>query len=118
MSHPLDGARLKVVRAKEHLNSLKSAVLKYKGLKPYVVSIEKSPDEWSGRADITEHPDPIVRRSSGTAFTTSVVRLITPCGRSLALVQAEFWSRPRMEMTEFTFPSAKTPLASLRRFLP
>jgi len=60
MTHPLDGARLKVVRAQEHLKSLNAAVLKYKSLKPYVVRIEKKPDEWHGTADITDHPDPMI----------------------------------------------------------
>ena len=35
MNHPLDGARLKVVRAQGHLNSLKSEIGTYLDTPPY-----------------------------------------------------------------------------------
>jgi hypothetical protein len=59
MSHPLDGARLKVVRAQEHLDSLKSEILRYLDTDSYVVTVKKNPDNtYGGSADITHQPDP------------------------------------------------------------
>jgi hypothetical protein len=60
MAHPLDGARLKIVRAQKHLQSIEEMIGKYKGLDPYVVGVEKKSNEWTGRADIILHPDPMI----------------------------------------------------------
>jgi hypothetical protein len=58
MPHPLDGARLKIVRAQEHLDSLKIAIWEYEKTNPYAVTINNNPKQIGGKADITKHPDP------------------------------------------------------------
>jgi hypothetical protein len=59
LAHPLDGARLKVVRAQEHLDSLTDEIGRYAKGDPYVVSVKEYVEGWwGGRADITHHPAP------------------------------------------------------------
>jgi hypothetical protein len=53
----LDGARLKVVRAQEHLDSLKVAIGEYEKANPYSVTIDNNPKEIGGKANVTKHPD-------------------------------------------------------------
>src|SRR5688572_25155006 len=44
MNHPLDGARLKIIRAQEHLDSLKTHILMYLHELPYEFRPEKYGD--------------------------------------------------------------------------
>jgi len=57
MTHPLDGARLKVVRAQEHLNSLELAIGEDEKTNPYAVTVDNNPHEIGGKADVTKHAD-------------------------------------------------------------
>ncbi len=59
MSHPLDGARLKVVRAKEHLDTLKLEIDSYLNSKQYLITpIQNESGDWGIEHEITGHPDP------------------------------------------------------------
>lgn len=54
MAHPLDGARLKVVRAQEHLESFKEAASVYINKKPYRIdTITKSDYHHSATCRLT-----------------------------------------------------------------
>ena len=57
MPHPLDGARLKVVRAYEHLDGLKLAIADYEKRNPYSVNIGTHPDYRDASANVTAHPE-------------------------------------------------------------
>src|SRR5450432_914865 len=54
----LDGAILKVVRAQEHLDSLKDEIERYLKTDPYVVNVQKNSDGWGGDAAVIRQPDP------------------------------------------------------------
>ncbi len=57
MQHPLDGARLKIVRAEEHLNALKDEIARYMDGKPYSFPIEQDEDSVKiHKAVITTEP--------------------------------------------------------------
>jgi hypothetical protein len=56
MGSELDGARLKVVRAKVHLKSLKAEIAKYAGSSPHEVVIEIDGDSATGRLAIKHEP--------------------------------------------------------------
>src|SRR5258708_4121976 len=58
MSHPLDGARLKIARAQEHLDCLKAAIQEYEVANPYAITIDNDPKQVGGKADVTKHPAP------------------------------------------------------------
>lgn len=64
MVHPLDGARLKVVRAEEHLNALKLEIGAYLESKPYVVATHFKVDRANpGKGPVTITKPPPVRCS-------------------------------------------------------
>lgn len=50
--HPLDGAKLKVVRAQKHLQSLKNEIATYLNTNPYEIPIENDGDEMIIRAAV------------------------------------------------------------------
>jgi hypothetical protein len=54
--HPLDGARLKVVRAQEHLKSLYDEIERYINTKPYDVPVKREGDFVSAEGAITAEP--------------------------------------------------------------
>jgi|ERR1022692_593825 hypothetical protein len=62
MAHPLDAARLKVVRAQEHITALKIEIRAYLDKEPYKIEIEKRKDHGTGemvavpKIDITIPP--------------------------------------------------------------
>jgi hypothetical protein len=59
MAHPLDGARLKVVRAQEHLDTLYSEAGRYLGTNPYHVPVQINSNSVlarQNRATITSEP--------------------------------------------------------------
>ena len=56
MNKPLDGARLKVVRAQEHLDSLKAEIRMYLGSDPYEFPIEQQGNRWTTKVVTGEPP--------------------------------------------------------------
>lgn len=60
MTHPLDGAKLKVVRAQEHLDALKGEITAYRETKPYrpTADFDEEPGRLVLRATVT-HPPPL-----------------------------------------------------------
>lgn len=56
VSHPLDGARLKIIRAQEHLDSLCEEIRGYLHQHPYEIVTEKESDLTVGKAIITARP--------------------------------------------------------------
>jgi hypothetical protein len=59
MPHPLNGARLKVVRAQEHLDTLKLEIDRYLKSKKYLVTpIQNESGDWGVEHEITANPDP------------------------------------------------------------
>ena len=59
MSHPLDGARLKIIRANEHLESLNVAIGEYEKRNPYSITIGNDPAT-TITPNVVSHPDPIL----------------------------------------------------------
>lgn len=60
MNHPLDGARLKVIRAQEHLESLKAEVAMYLKDDPYVTISQNNSDVGDQSQTVwLEHPPPL-----------------------------------------------------------
>lgn len=58
MLHPLDGARLKVVWAQKHLDTLSNEILRYLHDYPHVVSLKKAGDsQWHGTASVRDPDD-------------------------------------------------------------
>lgn len=55
--HPLDGARLKVVRAQEHLDVFKLKVGAFIDTKPYYVETEVYGEHWWVKPHVTAQPD-------------------------------------------------------------
>ena|ERR1035437_5965395 len=64
MDRSLDGARLKVVRAKQHLETFKSAVALYIESDPCAVIVDKNDDILPHRTEISEF-DPLLRTFIG-----------------------------------------------------
>jgi hypothetical protein len=58
MIHPLDGARLKVVRAQEHLDTFKSDASTFLRPDPYRFESEVYGEYWWVKPKLTSHPDP------------------------------------------------------------
>lgn len=56
MSRPLDGARLKVVRAQEHLDALKAEIRRYADTHPYEIVPEQREQIWQFEVRITTPP--------------------------------------------------------------
>lgn len=56
MNHPLDGARLKVVRAQEHIDSLKAEVRMYLDEEPYEIAAEHDGKSWQFVTTISVNP--------------------------------------------------------------
>ena len=56
MRHPLDGSRLKVVRAQEHIDSLKAEIGMYLNEKPYEFPTQAESNAWVVRPGIRSHP--------------------------------------------------------------
>lgn len=71
MKHPLDGARLKVVRAQEHLDAVKYEISMYIHTKPYTVVIEKDGDMWMGRPIVRIEPPPRISTIVGDCVTNA-----------------------------------------------
>ena len=59
MSHPLDGARLKVVRAQEQLASFKDEVSRYLDAKPYEFPVEDHGNAVTARAAVIKEEPPL-----------------------------------------------------------
>jgi hypothetical protein len=59
MSHPLDGARLKVVRAQKHLESLKDEIGRYLGNDPYEFPAEHESDAVTAKPAIVKVEPPL-----------------------------------------------------------
>jgi hypothetical protein len=60
MQHPLDGARLKVVRAQEQLQSFKDEVSRYLDRNPYVFPVEDHGDAVMARAAVIKEEPPLL----------------------------------------------------------
>jgi hypothetical protein len=61
MMHPLDGARLKVVRAEQHLDALKEEIALYLDSHPYEIPIQQNSDELTiGKAVVRHEPPPML----------------------------------------------------------
>jgi hypothetical protein len=58
MSHPLDGARLKVVRAQKHLKALYHEIERYIDAEPYDVPVTQIGNLVSAEGVITAEPPP------------------------------------------------------------
>src|SRR5258708_428207 len=56
LNHPLDGARLKIVRAQEHIDSLTAEVRMYLDEKPYEVIKQHDGHVWRFSPDVTIPP--------------------------------------------------------------
>src|SRR3954469_10232103 len=56
MPHPLDGARLKIFRAQEHLDSLKAEIRMYSDAKPYRFPAKQKGTEWTVQSEVTDPP--------------------------------------------------------------
>lgn len=71
MNHPLDGARLKIVRAQEHLNALKAQIGRYIEGKPYALVVEKDGAMWTGRCVVRMEPPPRFSSIVGDCVTNA-----------------------------------------------
>jgi hypothetical protein len=69
MTHPLDGAWLKVVRAQEHLESLNKEIRRYLRTDPYHVPLERQGDLVTANAAIKEGPPPLLSCIIGDCAT-------------------------------------------------
>lgn len=69
MTHRLDGARLKVVRAQQHLQSLDEEVGRYLQRKPYHVVTERDGDLTVARVVVGEEPSPLLGCIVGDCIT-------------------------------------------------
>lgn len=54
----LDGAKLKIVRAKEHLDAVERAIALYIDSEPYVVDVERYSQHGEGRAQVSYQINP------------------------------------------------------------
>jgi hypothetical protein len=59
MRHPLDGARLKIVRAQKHLDSLKDEISRYLDTHPYEFPTEHEGNVVAARPAIVSEPPPL-----------------------------------------------------------
>jgi hypothetical protein len=77
MAHPLDGARLKVVRAYEHLETLKLEIIEYIEKNPpkfnahSIVPVEKDGSAWHTEFNIESHPDPHISAVLGDCINNA-----------------------------------------------
>ncbi len=74
MAHSLDGARFKVVRAQEHLDTLKIEIAKYLDGNPWVIRTEENKDALLGVSNtfsLTGQPKGSERFPPGTGFAPS-----------------------------------------------
>src|SRR5258708_19701753 len=88
MSHPLDGARLKIARAQEHLDCLKAAIQEYEVANPYAITIDNDPKQVGGKADVTKHPAPRL----GAIIGDCLHNLSIPLDYVMSAVSATFSS--------------------------
>lgn len=56
MTHPLDGARLKIIWAQKHLDALNVEVADYVKGDPYAITVGNDPQYFDSTANITHHP--------------------------------------------------------------
>ena len=71
MAHPLDGARLKIVRAQEHIDSLKAEIATYLDKRPYEISTQITGDP-PLRMPVTTIPPPLRLSTIIGDFVTNV----------------------------------------------
>src|ERR1700674_2489632 len=72
MSHPLDGARLKVVRAQEHLRVLKRKIFRYLKTDMHTVTpIQNDAGGWGVDAKIVRDPNPCFSAIIGDCLSNS-----------------------------------------------
>ena len=72
MSHPLDGAKLKIVWAKEHLKKVKGEIVRYINTDPHELRREKSIDgRWTSGPHITIQPDETLSLFVGDFLTNA-----------------------------------------------
>src|ERR1019366_6700788 len=77
MAHPLDGARLKVVRAQEHMESLKAEIAMYMQGRPWEIRMKKHVDK-SGIAPMPfEIPELIVTTPPPLRLSTVIGACVT-----------------------------------------
>src|SRR6185312_1300434 len=60
MAHPLNGARLKVCRAEEHLQALKESIADYVASVPYELAAEDDGETVNLVLTLISHPDPTI----------------------------------------------------------
>jgi len=75
MHHPLDGARLKIVRAQEHIDALKAEVRMYLNERPYNVLTEHDSNLWTFRPVVSVEPPTRLSAIIGDCLTNAMAAL-------------------------------------------
>jgi len=71
MSHPLDGARLKVIRAQEHIDSLRAEIGIYLNSNPYSIVTKEQADASEHEFTVTSSPPPRLSAIIGDCVTNA-----------------------------------------------
>jgi hypothetical protein len=74
MGNPLDGARLRVVRAQQHLDAIKDFIARYCGSDPHTISVQKNDDVIETSFGIQD-PDAFLSTIIGDCLTNCMASL-------------------------------------------